>query len=246
MIDIFTSEKIEWISYLDKEYNIKKRDSNNIRYIYYPEIKITTDSENVNLIFRKIDNIKTQFIFKDNYGRAIYFTDVDIIKIMVFSEIQVFKIFDKIFLETIRNFDKEKILLVEYEMNGIEFHYLDFFGYLLTEEEIELLLKNSFENVSDMKINYKDLLLLISLILNKEYLIDNERSLVRVHRQLKKFLILMNFYRFQKYKDLLVEKNYNVDVKIDEVYYNNNVAKQLDLIFDQITDFSWSLSNHLK
>lgn len=238
MIVIFTNEKIEWISYLDNKYTFKRKGSNNKRYIYYPEIKIPTDSENVNLIFRKISHNKTQFIFKDNYGRAIYFTDVDIIKIIVSSDIQVFNIFSKVFLEIISNFDREKVLLVEYEMNGDKFCYLDFFKNRLTKEEIELLFTRSFENVSDMKITYKDLLLLVSLIINKEYLVDNERGLVRIHRQLKKFFILMNFYRSKKYKDLLMEKNYNVDVKIDEVYYNNNVAKKLDLIFDEITDFS--------
>ncbi|OPA20303.1 hypothetical protein BHL47_29810, partial [Bacillus cereus] len=123
---------------------------------------------------------------------------------------------------------------VNFKINDQDFYYKSIVRNGYGKDKLEVLKLNSFETTADLNIKYIDLITLISLIINKEFLVDTLRGTDRVLRQAKKFLVLSKYYKENKF---LVElKNLRYPLKsIEAVYYKSDIAKKLDVIFDKIT-----------
>lgn len=220
-------KNIEWINHLDDMYRKSKINRNNPKFYYYPKIEIKTESNNIHIIYRKQE--KTQILFGDIYGRRAYLSDVDIINIIVNAELEVYEIICDILMLYISNPVIEE---VEFKINDQEYYYRSIIPASYENNKINVLRTNSFETGSDIKIKYIDLITLISLIINKEFLVDVLRGHDRVLRQSKKILVLSKFYREKQYIDELQKLKYDTSKNIEEVYFNNKIAKSLDIIFD--------------
>ncbi|HDR5351057.1 MULTISPECIES: hypothetical protein [Bacillus cereus group] len=225
-------KNLEWIDHLDALFttNASTVYRNNPSFYYYPDVQIEIESDNINIICRKLED-RTRFLFGDCYGRRIYFTDVDIINIIVNSKKEVYDVICDILMLYISNPITEE---VNFKISDQDFYYKSIVGNSYDRDKLEVLKQNSFETTADLNIKYIDLITLISLIINKEFLVDMSRGTGRVLRQAKKFLILSKFY---KESEFLVElKNLRYPLKkIEDVYYNSSIAKDLDVIFDKIT-----------
>ncbi|MCY8725158.1 hypothetical protein P8850_14975 [Bacillus inaquosorum] len=229
---IETIEKnFEWINHLDFLYSTNIIYRNNPSFYFYPDIKINVESENINIIYRKKAN-KTQILFGDGYGRRTYLSDVDIINIIVHSEDNIYNVICEILKLYISDqLTKE----VEFQIGGERFYYNSIIREDYEKDKIDILRFNSFVTTADLHIKYIDLITLISLIINKEFLVDVLRGNDRVLRQSKKFFILSEFYKKGNYSGKLEELNYDTSKKIEEVYYKSTIAKKTDKIFEDIT-----------
>ncbi|HFJ9445928.1 hypothetical protein JOY40_02660 [Bacillus tropicus] len=223
---------LEWIQHLDALFttNASAIYRNNPSFYYYPDVQIEIESDNINIICRKLED-RTRFLFGDCYGRRIYFTDVDIINIIVGSQKKVYDVICDILMLYIKNPITEE---VNFKINDQDFYYKSIVGNGYDKVKLEVLKLNSFETTADLNIKYIDLITLISLIINKEFLVDISRGTDRVLRQAKKFLVLSKFYKENKYLVELKSLGYPFE-KIEKVYYNSSIAKELDVIFDKIT-----------
>lgn len=228
MVEVI-EKNIEWINHLDSLYNLNALNRNNPFYYYYPDIHIEIESDNLELVYRKQGN-KTQILFGDCYGRKIYLSDVDIIKTIVRSENEVYDVICEILILYISNPITED---VKFKINNEDFYYKSIIQGNYNKDKLNILRTSTFETTADLNIKYIDLITLINLIINKEFLVDVLRETDRVLRQSKKFLILSKFYREKKYLDDLQKLGYNTSKSIDEVYNNNKVAKTIDQIFDK-------------
>ncbi|PDY96482.1 hypothetical protein COD89_22615 [Bacillus thuringiensis] len=224
-------KNLEWIDHLDALFTTHASTvyRNNPSFYYYPDVQIEIESDNINIICRKLEN-RTRFLFGDCYGRRIYFTDVDIINIIVDSEKKVYDVICDILMLYISNPITEE---VNFKINDQDFYYKSIVGNDYDKDKLEVLKLSSFETTADLNIKYIDLITLISLIINKEFLVDISRGTHRVLRQAKKFLILSKFYKENKYLAELKSLGYPFK-KIEAVYYNSSIAKELDVIFDKI------------
>jgi hypothetical protein len=229
MVEVI-QKNIEWINHIDNLYYANAANSNNPSFYYYPDIQIEAVSDNINIIFRKLLR-KTQILFGDSYGRKAYFSDVDIIKTIIVSEIEVYDVICDILMRYISNPITEEVNFI---INDQEFYYQSIIRGNYDKDKLDILRINSFETTTDLNIKYIDLVTLISLIINKEYLVDVLRGTDRVLRQSKKFLILSKFYKEGKYLDELKSLQYDTSKTIEMVYYNNKIAKKIDVIFDKI------------
>ncbi|MFS3927308.1 hypothetical protein ACL9SP_01450 [Priestia flexa] len=222
---------LNWLTYIDIEYAKILSGKNNKNFIYYPDHNLTAVTNGVRFVFRK-QAIKTKILFEDEYGRKLYLTDVDIINIMAVAPEEIFSLM--------------QMWLTEYEQNKFHNTFILEIGSKPFEvplpfpevncdnkENLGLIASSTFKSVADFDISYHDLLILISLIVDKENVVS-ENSVQRKSRQLKKFIILSNFYKSGSYRDELNEKGYPVNIPLENVYYNSNVAKQIDLIFDNL------------
>jgi hypothetical protein len=226
-----TEKNIEWINHIDKLFYANSKNSNNPQFYYYPDIQMEIESENINIIFRKLEK-KTQILFGDNFGRKTYLSDVDIIKIIVTSEREVYEVICDILKLFILNPITEEI---NFNINNEDFYYKSIIKGDYNQSKIEILRMSFFETTADINIKYIDLITLISLIINKEFLVDLARGSDRVIRQSKKFLILSEFYKENKHLEELQRYGYDTSVTIDEVYFNSSIAKKIDVIFDKIS-----------
>jgi len=230
MVEV-VSKNIEWINSLDRYYRSHANNRNNSKFYYYPDVQIDIESEHVSIIYRKLDR-KTQILFGDIYGRRTYLSDVDIINIIVSSDIEIYNVICEILISYISNPITEDIKFI---INDQDFYYKSIIKNNFDKDKLDILRMNSFETITDLKIKYIDLIILISLIINKEFLVDLLRGEDRVLRQSKKFLILSKFYKEDKYLNELKQEGYEISKKIEKVYYNNSIAKEIDVIFDKIT-----------
>ena len=224
-------KNIEWLNYLDTLYTQNAANRNNSKFFYYPDIQIQIESNNISLIYRKFYR-KTQILFGDVYGRRIYFSDVDIINIIVNSEKSVFEVICEILKLYINNPFTEDI---KFKINNEEFYYKSIIKNDYDKGKLDILKNTTFETPSDLIIKYIDLITLISLIINKEYLVDHQRGNERILRQTKKFYILSKFYKEGFYSDELKQLGYVTTEKLEEVYSNWNDSKEIDKIFDNFT-----------
>lgn len=222
------AKNIEWIEFLDTMYNTQIFGKNNKAFYYYPKIDFDIHTHGVQLTFRK-QYRKTIILFKDIFGRTVYLTDVDIINIITEADHEIYEIFCEILSEYILHDTKKEI---SFKINDDDYFYYHIYS---DEEKVELLKEHSFMTSADFELKYIDLLTLISLIINKEFLVDSERGTLKSNRQAKKFYILSKFYKEKLYYDELSSINYKVSKKINEVYYNNKIGKEIDVIFDKIT-----------
>ncbi|WP_404460375.1 hypothetical protein [Sutcliffiella horikoshii] len=229
MVEI-AEKNIEWINHLDSLYNKTALNSNNPSYYYYPDIQIEIESVNLKLIYRK--HTKTQILFGDCFGRRTYLSDVDIINIIVSSEDEVYSVICEILMLYIRNPITDD---VNFKINNQDFYYKSIIQRNYNNDKLNILRMNFFETTGDLNIKYIDLITLINLIINKEFLMDVFRGTDRVLRQSKKFLILSKFYRDREYSEELQNIGYDTSLSIEEVYYNNKVGKKIDLLFDKFS-----------
>lgn len=229
MIEVIT-RNIEWINYLDRMYIVNAKESNNSSFYYYPYIDINVESENINLIFRKKAD-KTQFLFIDNNGRKLYLSDVDIINIITSSEVDIYNTILEVLLTYITKLNAEE---KEFKVNDEIFYYNSILTSHHNISTLDVLFNNTFESEADLTIKYIDLVTLISLIINKEYLVDHSRSDDRTLRQAKKFYVLSKFYKENQYEDKLRQLKFDTSKSIEEIYNNNKIAKSVDKIFGEI------------
>ncbi|WP_100619046.1 hypothetical protein [Bacillus cereus] len=229
MVEVKTNNS-EWIKHLDSLYVENSVNKNNPSFYYYPDIKIEIESTDINLIYRKLKQ-KTKIFFGDCYGRKVYLSDVDIIKIIVDSEDTVYEVICEILMMYINDPTATE---VNFKINDQDFYYKSIIKEDFDKDKLEILRLSSFETTADLTIKYIDLITLINLIINKEFLVDIARGTDRVLRQSKKFLILSKFYKENKYADALKAFGYKTSKKIEEVYYNSSIAKKHDVIFDKI------------
>lgn len=230
MVEI-KNKNIEWINHLDILYAKNAVHRNNPSFYYYPEIQFEIESDNIKIIFRKLDE-KTQFLFGDCYGRKVYFSDVDIIKIIVESENEVYDVICDILMLYICNPITEEVNFKIYDQ---DFFYQSIIRDDYDKEKLDILRMHSFNTTADITIKYIDLITLISLIINKEFLVDFSRGNNRALRQSKKFLILSKFYKENKYLYELNQLGYNTSKRIEEVYYKGSNANKLNAVFDKIS-----------
>lgn len=222
---------MSWLEKIDELYFSIVQEKSNKNFIFYPRIKLTTITVGVDIVFRKKQR-KTQVLFKDNYGRVIYLSDADIINIIVKSPREIFTIIQKYLKEYLLNVHQNNFLM---ELDGESFE----FGFVLPEctddnsENLEILKSSNFVTEADYEISYYDLLILISIIVDKEYIVSEFEPEVRKCRQLKKFIILSDFYRNEVYKNELESQGYEIDMPITQVYKNSKIAKKIDKIFDE-------------
>lgn len=221
---------MNWLTCIDKLYANTLLSKNNKLYIYYPVHNLIAKSENVSFVLRKQGN-KTKILFEDNYGRKLYLTDVDIISILVNAPEEIFVLMQL----WLREYEQNKIqnkMIFEIENHSFEI-FTSFPIYSPnSKENLDLMVNCTFKCLADYDVSYYDLMLLISLIVDKEYIVSEENGSHRKSRQLKKFIVLSCFYRRGEYIEKLVEKKYPVDIAADNVYYNSTIAKKIDLIFD--------------
>ncbi|MCM3667914.1 hypothetical protein M3181_02720 [Mesobacillus maritimus] len=223
-------KNIEWINYLDTLYTSNSVNRNNQLFYYYPNLEINIESDNIDLIYRKQEK-KTQFLFGDLFGRRVYLSDIDIINLIVKSNEKVYSVICDILRLYIKDPQGEDVI---FKINGQNFYYKSIVSENYDQNKLEILRKECFETSADLSIKYIDLVTLMSLIINKEFLVDVFRENNRILRQSKKFLILSNFYREQLFHEELQRLGYDTSKKIEDVYYNN-YAKHLDVIFEKIT-----------
>lgn len=224
------TKNFEWINHLDSLYIENSVNKNNPLFYYYPDIQMEIESTDINLIYQKLKQ-KTKIFFGDYYGRKVYLSDVDIIKIIVSSENNVYEVICDILMLYINTPITTE---VNFKINDQDFYYQSIIKKDYDKDKLEILRLNSFETTADLTIKYIDLITLINLIINKEFLVDISRGTDRVLRQSKKFLILSKFYKENKYADVLKNFGYKTSLKIEEVYYNSSIAKKHDVIFDKI------------
>ncbi|MBN3553032.1 hypothetical protein JYA63_02015 [Fictibacillus nanhaiensis] len=223
---------MNWLTNLDTLYASSVEKKNNKQLIYYPLVNIKCATEGVEFIFRK-KNRKTQILFKDEYGRRVYLTDVDIINILVEAKDKIFTLIHQSLVNYLIEKHQNKLI---WEIENKTFES----GFVMPEysdqnkEDLELLKKHTFNTVADFEVSYYDLLVLISLIVDKEYVVNEVDAEIRKARQLKKFIVLTTFYRNYHYAQELEENGYNVGLKIEQVYYNKSIAKEIDKVFDKI------------
>jgi len=222
---------MSWLAKIDNLYAFTLQNKNNKKFIFYPSVKLISKTVGVNFIFRKTLR-KTQVLFQDSYGRSVYLADVDIIKIIVQSPEEVFFLIQKYLKEYLQNEHQNNSIM---ELEGESFT----FGFVLpeckieNEKNIEILKSLTFKTIADFKISYYDLMLLISIIVDKEYIVSEYNPEIRKSRQLKKFIILSNFYRNQNYRKELETNGYDVTVPITSVYKDSRIAKGIDKVFDE-------------
>ncbi|MCC9622283.1 hypothetical protein LPB41_11315 [Thalassospira sp. MA62] len=231
--------KIEnWIEKLDKDYKEISSTVYNPNFLYYPHLKFVLLSENITLRFRKISLIKTQFIFEDEFSRKFYFTDVDLIDFLINCSEKVFLKFYYAFEEFIYLNENEKVEVlskkVTFLIDDEECVYYKFceFSNCVNDLSFE---DTYYECKAGFKIDYRDIMSLINLILHKEFLAESsEHKFQRVDRQIKKFFILSSYYRCNLFKDNLLNISYDIDKPLNEVYNNNKIAKEIDPRFDNV------------
>ncbi|HDR4727487.1 hypothetical protein J0835_01525 [Bacillus cereus group sp. Sample62] len=223
---------MDWLTALDLLYTKEVQDKNNKKFIYSPNHNLEAISNDVSFVFRK-QLRKTKILFEDGYGRKIYLTDVDIINIMAEAPENIFVIMQN----WLREYEKNKfenLLVLEVEGRSFEVGFAMPKETDENHEDIKLFKTATFKSVADFDVSYYDLMILISLIVDKEYVVSESSATIRKSRQLKKFIILSSFYRSKNYGDILKEKGYDVDLRISDVYHNSKIAKEIDLIFNQI------------
>lgn len=226
----------DWLTFLDKHYLSLKKFRNNKNFFCYPDLTISLYSQNISLIFRKNES-KTQYLFNDSYGRLLYLSDIDIIKILKNSSTNIFGIIKTLFEQVLSNYsiEENEIQLISFRVASKECYYLDFFSHYISEQQIQTLTNENFINAADMEINYMDLLLIINLILSKEYIFDIKyNSSKLVLRQLRKYYYLMNYYKDNSFREELLKQKYDVENKIEIVYTGKVKPREIDKVFDNI------------
>jgi len=224
---------MNWLKYLDETYNELKKSNSTKDFHFYPKNNILLTTTDLNIVFLK-QTTKTKILFEDCFGRRLYLTDIDIINIISKSPQQIFLLI----IKYLTNY-KEKFFQNELELNLNEKIFL--IGLVIPAEEkdsfesLTLLRNNFFLSDADYNISYYDLLILISLIVDKEIVVYEENQDLRKQKQLNKYIILSSFYRDRSYKELLNTLDYNTEITIDKIYYNSNISKKIDLIFEDIS-----------
>ncbi|MFH5185409.1 hypothetical protein ACHHV8_23690 [Paenibacillus sp. TAB 01] len=215
-----------WLEWIDELYSNLKINKENKHFMYYPELKLDSVTRDVYIKFLKQNN-KTRILFEDKFHRKLYLTDANIIDILSKAPEKVFQII----LNWLKQCEKEEFENKIYiEIVNEKFEVPLVFPYLDTKE----LKENHFISHADFEISYYDLLILISLIVDKERIVQEKESIIRRSRQLKKFIILSSFYRDQSYSGILEKEKYNTSANIYDVYFNKYIAKKIDRIFDAI------------
>ncbi|MFJ6413911.1 hypothetical protein ACIQLG_14075 [Terribacillus saccharophilus] len=222
---------MNWLNKIDIEYAKVTKDKENKLFIYYPNHNLLAMTEGVKFIFSK-QGYKTKILFEDEYGRRLYLTDVDIINIIVSAKEEVFLLLQRWMIEHEQNKFDHKILL-EIEKEPFELP-LSVPNKSCEKEILDSIAHCTFETAADFSINYIDLMILISLIVDKEMIVSEANGHQRKSRQLKKFIILSEYFRSGKYKDQLNEKNFLIDTPIENIYFDSKVAKKIDLMFDEL------------
>lgn len=215
-----------WLKFIDELFN--KNNNNNKNYIYYPNCLLKLSSNNVKMVLHK-NNWKTKFLFEDTNNRKIYFSDQDIINILIESPTDVFDIIIEVCTDVVINqFGENKMVFC------IEEKDFYFFFPNITREQETLLNINKFNCDADFEITYYDLTILIFMIVHKEFISAiSSKQLVMRNRQLKKFIILSLFYRKGEYKHALQEAGYDTAFPIEQVY-KGRYMKEEDELFDKI------------
>lgn len=223
---------MNWLTNIDIEYAKILLDKNNKHFIYYPSHNLTALTKGVGFLFRKQGN-KTKILFEDEYGRKLYLTDVDIINTLVVATEEMFNLIQMWLKEYEQNkFHNKFILEIESQRFEVPLSFPE--DTCNTKGNLELITDCTFKSAADLDISYHDLMILISLIVDKEKIVTEENGDQRKSRQLKKFIILSDFYRSGKYRDELILKDYPVDIPIEDVYHNSRIAKKIDLLFDDL------------
>lgn len=226
--------KLNWLNYLDESYIVNSIEKNNTKYFYYPSVKIDLLSDEINIIFRKINKTKTQFFFEDQFNRRFYYRDVDLINLLVDSPSEVFDLFSRTLKSCI-----DLLCTEENEKNfsrsifHIEGRHFEFFNFCDISIFLEKQSKASFLCPAGFRVSYVDVVFLINLILHKEYIADDGKF-IRVNRLAKKFYVLSNFYKNRTFFSELSKHSFEVDKFIEDVYDDNKKAKTIDKIFDLI------------
>ncbi|WP_144787618.1 hypothetical protein [Lysinibacillus fusiformis] len=215
-----------WLKYIDELF--KNKNNNNRDFIYYPNCFLKLSTNNVNMVFHK-NNWKTKLLFEDINKRKIYFSDQDIINILIESPIDVFEVIIEVCKDVVINqFGDNKMFFF---IEGKDF-YLPFPN--ITTEQETLLCVNKYNCDADFEITYYDLTILIFMIVHKEFIsAKSSNQLVMQNRQLKKFIILSLFYKKGEYKQDLEKAGYDTAFPIEEVY-KGRYMKQVDALFDGI------------
>lgn len=227
---------MDWLTFIDSKYNqIIVNKSSKTQFIYHLDHNLPSVTENVNFVIIK-KHKKTKILFEDIHGRKLYLTDVDIINILIKAEQEIFDLIKMWLIEYEQNkFDNEIVLEIEGQSFNLPLSFPK--NHCDTKENLHILMKSKFKSNADFYICYYDLMILISLIVDKEKItgekmINNDE---RKSRQLKKYIILSDFYRSGKYINDLKENEYSVEKQIDDVYFNSSIAKKIDLIFNKIS-----------
>lgn len=223
---------MNWLLNMDVEYTKVIRGKNNRFFIYYPNHNLTATTEGVYFVLSKKEQ-KTRILFEDGFGRRLYLTDVDIIKSLVNAPEEIFSII----IAWMKEHEQDKIenkLVLNIESNSFEIPLSFPISTTNTKKELDLIMHNTFKTDADFSINYHDLMILISLIVDKELVVSEDNGTQRKSRQLKKFIVLSEYYRNGKFRGELIKKRYPVDPPIECVYYNAIIAKKIDKIFDDL------------
>lgn len=185
-----------WLEKIDGIYSNKVEEMNNSRFIYIFKVdfklnhyKITSD-----LLFWK-DGRKTKILLTDEYGRRLYLKDEDIIDMAVESK----------YTDTILKFLKE---LIEENTKDIIMNIFDE-NYSISCPQ-SFLGKNccaDIDTFADFRISLNSLLLLIMLIVSKEYFGRGEKRGVS---QAKLLYMLISYYSTNAYNEELRELNYSI------------------------------------
>lgn len=225
------NKNIEWISYLDKVYLEECKNRNNPNFYYYPIVDLPLETQDLKLLYRKQKKM-TRIIFGDSYGRRAYFSDADIIKIIVASKQSVYEQFCSLLFEFITTLKYSESC---FSINSQDFWYRSIVPQEHDPQRIEVLKNETFETKEDLCIKYIDLITLINLIISKELLADIIRENDRILRQAKKFFVLSKFYRESVYSSQLGTLKYPINKTIDQVYYNSSVGRTIDVIFGDLS-----------
>lgn len=227
---------MNWLTFIDNKYEqIIVNKSSERQFIYHLNHNLSSVTENINFVIIK-KHKKTKILFEDNHGRKLHLTDVDIINILTKAEEEIFDLIKMWLIEYEQNkFNNEIVLEIEGQSFNLPLSFPK--EHCDTKENLHILVNSKFKSNADFDICYYDLMILISLIVDKEKIAGEKRrnNDERKSRQLKKYIILSDFYRSGKYINDLKENKYSVEKQIDSVYFNSTIAKKIDLIFDGIS-----------